>query len=209
MSSARVRVPWLTIGFVVASTAASAWPQGVSTLGYQREAAEAESWRALTGQLVHGSPTIAAVDLGILLLCGSWLERRARDIVFFAGTLALLMVAATVHWTQPQVLYFEGSSGVAAALFTAAVLQLAITTPSRSLRALSLSVLAVSIAKAALEQWAGWGTSALHPTAGLPVLGAAHLAGCAAGLCAVALGRANHRIAVSWMQREAAEWNRS
>ena len=188
MSVSRTRIPWLTAGFVAVAAAASVWPDGVTALGYQREAAEAgELWRALTGQLVHGSPIMAVVDLGAVLFCGAWLERRARGVAASAGAFALLLVAATVHATQPQVLYFEGSSGVAAGLFTAAALQLARTAESRAARALSLGVVGAAVAKAMLEQWVGWGAAGLHPTAGIPVLGAAHLAGSAAGLCAVAL----------------------
>jgi membrane associated rhomboid family serine protease len=187
MTRAAPRAPWLTIGFVAAAGVLSVWPEGVAALGYQR--ASGEVWRALSAQLVHDTPAMAALDLGVLALCGGWLERRARSLAACAGGLAVLGVAVTVHWLQPQVLHFAGSSGVAAALFTAAVLRLAATTRSYGVRALSLGVVAAALAKAALEQWAGLGAAGPHWVGGPPVLGAAHIAGSLAGLCVVALDR--------------------
>lgn len=188
MSHARLRIPWLTASFVGMAAAASAWPAAAAALRYQRDlVAAGELWRGITAQLVHGSAELAAVDLGVVLICGAWLEGRSRGLAAAAGGLGLLVVAVVVHAGQPRVLHFEGSSGVASALFAALALQLALYAKTGGARSLAWLLVATALAKAGLEQVTGssaWGTSLL---AGARVLPAAHLAGSLAGLCAAGL----------------------
>jgi rhomboid family GlyGly-CTERM serine protease len=185
MREAPSRVPWLTASFVTAAAAASAWPSAAAALRYHREAAAAgELWRAFSAQLVHGSVSLAAVDLGVVLLCGAWLEGRSRGLAAAALGLGLLAVAVTVHAAQPQVWSFEGSSGVAAALFAALALHVALHANNGGARALAWLVLVVALAKAAVEQATGWSVSGDALLEGSRVLPAAHLAGSLAGLCA-------------------------
>jgi hypothetical protein len=185
MNDARARVPSLTASFLAAAAVASAWPTAAAALRYHREiAAAGEPWRALTAQLVHGSPGLAAVDLGVVLLCGGWLESRSRGLAAAAASLGLLAVAFVVHAAQPQVLRFEGSSGVAAALFAASALHLALHANTGGARALAWLVVVTGLAKVGLEQATGWSVSGDTVLHGARVLPAAHLAGSLAGLCA-------------------------
>jgi len=192
MSASLARIPWLTVGFVGAAALASAWPTAFDVLIYRRDAAQAgEAWRAVTAQLVHGSLAMGLLDLFVVLACGALLERRARRVASAAFAGSLLLVGATVHWAAPQVAVFDGSSGVAAALFTATALWLALTTESPAARALASSAVLLAFGKAALEVGLGLHATAVHLPAGAQVLPAAHLAGCLAGLLAVAVaGRA-------------------
>jgi rhomboid family GlyGly-CTERM serine protease len=187
MRDARARIPWLTAAFVGVAAVVSAWPEAAGLLRYERAlAGDGELWRGLTAQLVHGSLALAAVDLAVVALCGAWLERRARGLAAAAVALGLVAVAVVVH-ASPAVLRFEGSSGVAVALFAAGALHLVLHAPSGPARALGGLAIVAVLAKAGLEQATG---SSLLGTALLPgarVLPSAHLAGAMAGLATAGL----------------------
>jgi len=186
MSVNGARLPWLSAGFVVVAAVVSVWPEAGEALAYRRASTEgAGAWRALTGQLVHGTVPMALADLGVIALCGTFLERRRRGLALGAGLAGLLAVGITVH-ASPQVMYFDGSSGVAAALFAASALWLALTSRSSASRVLAGLGLVLLVAKAGLEQWGGGYLSGVSLPEGASVLPAAHLAGSVAGACAAA-----------------------
>jgi hypothetical protein len=190
LNDARARIPWLTLAFVAVAAVVSAWPAVAAALRFHREVAgDAELWRALTAQLVHGSPGLAAIDLGVVMLCGAWLEVRSRGLVMSAGGVGLLAVAIVVYGS-PQVSSFEGSSGIACALLAAAALELALHSGSGRARALAwLAVIAV-LAKAGVEQATGWSISGVgHLPEGVRVLSSAHLVGSLVGLASAALAQ--------------------
>jgi len=187
MTGVSTRVPWLTTLFVALAASLSASPAVSDALVYRRAAVEAgEVWRVFTAQWVHGSASMAFADLAVVALCGGFLERRHRGLALGAAVGGLLAVALAVHGTQAQVTHFDGSSGVAAALFVAAALWIALRSGSGRLRVLSILAVVGIFAKAALEQWAGWQLTGVGLPEGARVLPAAHLAGGVAGACGVA-----------------------
>ncbi len=173
--------PWLTLGFVSLAAVASLEPGLAERLVYERAAVQAgEPWRLLTAQWVHGSPAMALLDLTVVGACGAWLERRSRGLALAVGGLALAAVALAVHTTQLQVERFEGSSGLAAALFAAVALDSALS--ARRGRLLAAALLAAVLAKASLEAWTGLALAPSLLPPGTSVLAAAHLAGALTGV---------------------------
>jgi len=157
---------------------------------------DASAWWTLFGaQLVHPTPGVALLDLGLLGLASAWLELRERGTllaVLLGGALAVAGVvgvaAAGPSSLTPDVLQrFEGSSGLAHAVLAAAAMQLALRGPAGPARRLGTLVLAAVLLKATLEQAAGWHWSAGLLPPGARVFPAVHLAGALAGSL-VALG---------------------
>ncbi len=207
VASGIARWPWIVATFVACATAISLWPEARAALVYDRGgppgsiagggagavAAGPAVWRALSSQLVHDASGMAAIDLGVVLLAGAFLERRDRVLAAAALVLGMLFVALAVLVAGPQLVRYEGASGVGAALFTAAALHVAFTTTSRGARALALAAAAVALAKAAVEQWSGWTWADAHLPPDVRVLPAAHLAGSLAGIVATLAWRARWR----------------
>ncbi|HET9301111.1 MAG TPA: rhomboid family intramembrane serine protease [Candidatus Polarisedimenticolaceae bacterium] len=165
-------VPWATAGFVVLALAATTVPG----LEYDRAAMlRGEIWRPVTGQLLHWSWPMAAADLGVIAVAGTFVERRARRRVVLGLAAGLLAVAVVVA-LSPGLLRYRGSSGVATALVTLAL------TDERLPAGLALSGLLLLLAKTAIEGTTGQPLLPGTLPHGVALTTSAHVAGLLAGL---------------------------
>ena len=183
--------PWLTVVVVGASIAAEAGP--AERLQYSRLAvSDGEIWRLLTGQLVHWTPRMAATDLGVLLVCGAWVERKSRFLAAATLGAAAALVAIALHFVSPDVAVYRGSSGIASGMFAAAALTLALEAPSRLARVGAALLLLLLGVKIAAEVWAGIPLFAGPMPSGALVYPEGHAAGALAGAlaCCVRLATA-------------------
>src|SRR5262245_50463251 len=103
---------------VLVAICAAAFLQPAETLQYDRARVEAgEVWRLLTGQMVHWTARMAALDLGMVLGLGAWLEARGeRRSAGLALLLGAGLTALAVHVLSPRLLFYRGSSGLASVL---------------------------------------------------------------------------------------------
>lgn len=182
------RFPWTTAGLAGLCVLAAFVPAEI--LQYDR--AREEVWRLLTGQLVHWTPRMALLDLGMLLGLGAWLEahgdrRRMLLALAFGGILTALAVAAL----SPGVFVYRGSSGLASALFVLAALRVA-ETPGWS-RLLALAVIALFLTKAGVEEVTGQTLFAGPLPEGIEVVPLVHLLGGLGGAAAAWLARLERR----------------
>lgn len=180
--------PWIVLALVAASLLASLLPGRAAFLQYDRGAVSAgQPWRLITGQLVHWSPRMTFVDLGMLAALGLWVERRSRALVTATLAAAAALVAAAVHLCASEVALYRGSSGLAAAVFTVVALLLlrdgSHCWVRRSLGALALLLL---VAKTAWEMREGVALVAGRLPDQVSVTPVAHLAGALAGLAVFA-----------------------
>jgi hypothetical protein len=157
-----MRVPFVTLAVVGTALLLP------DALEYRRDG---ELWRLLTGQLVHWTPRMAVLDLGVLAACGVWLERRGL-CVWRVLAAAGLLTALAVYVSDADV--YRGSSGLATAAFVAA----ALSHPRRALGAAALVLLA---AKVAWEAGHAGAFAAGALPAGVAVLPGVHVAGALAG----------------------------
>ncbi|MEM8710420.1 MAG: rhomboid family intramembrane serine protease, partial [Planctomycetota bacterium] len=105
---------------VLLMTAASVLPEAGLHLGYERGLIleGGQPWRAVTGQLVHGTPRLFIADvLGVALLA-CLLERRCGGAmrplgVAFASALG---AGLCTLWLRPDIRVLEGASGIASGL---------------------------------------------------------------------------------------------
>src|SRR4051812_6728513 len=178
---ARRRFPWVTVVLAALFSAASLTP--AEALEYERIRVTAgEIWRLLTGQLIHWTPRMAAFDVGMLLGLGVWLELRGdRRLMATALALGGGLTALAVHTLSPDLMVYRGSSGVASALFVLAAVRIAQTSDPQ-LRRLAIMAVALFLAKAALESFAGWTLFAGPLPAGVQVVPLVHLLGGLGGL---------------------------
>lgn len=180
---ARARWPLVTLALVAAGALLACRPELARPLAFERAALRAEPWRALTGQLVHGSAQHAALDLVVLALLGTWWERRSR-----AAYLALL--AASAAGVAAALVFFStlerytGSSGIVAGLFVGAALELVLAGRGAG-RGLGAAALVLFAAKCALEARAGTPVFAALPP-GTEVAVAAHVGGALGGALSAA-----------------------
>lgn len=165
------RFPWLSAG-LVALCAAASLADGAA-LQYERGG---EAWRLLTGQMVHWTPRMAMLDLGMLLGLGAWLEIRG-DRRLAAASLALgaVLTAVAVH-LSPGLLFYRGSSGMASALFVLAAFRVA-DSSDRWTRALAVAAVALFLAKAAFESLGGQALFSGELPEGVRVVPLVHLLG--------------------------------
>jgi len=177
--------PWLTLAVVAAAALSGAWPETAAALEYRRDGvAGGEVWRLVTGQAVHWSPRMAAVDLGMVLLLGALIEARSRRLVaasFAAGT---IVCGLGIHYLQPTLARYRGASGVASALLAALAVTL-LTAGSRGWpRAAAALALALLLGKMIGELITGraFFAGALPP--GIEVTPLVHLVGTLAGALA-------------------------
>ena len=181
--------PWITPALVAASLLLSFLPGLAESLQYDREAvAGGQSWRWITGQLVHWTARMALIDLGMLTALGLWLERRSRALL--AGTLlaAALAVAAGLQLFAGEVAVYRGSSGLATAAFAVvALLLLGDGSRRPAWRALGAAALLLLLAKTVWEILGGPALAAGRLPEHVSVTPAVHVMGAAAGLIAFAV----------------------
>lgn len=179
------RAPLVVLVFVAGSLAASAIPGLAGVLEYERQAvSHGEIWRLATGQLVHWSFAMTALDLGLVAIAGSVLELRSRRVASLAVALAVAFVAVAVQaWAAPLE-HYRGSSGFGWALAAALAVDLARRAENRYGRGTALAIALALAAKLAWELATGSPLPFDHLPAGVAVVPQAHAAGAVAGLVA-------------------------
>lgn len=182
----RARFPWMTAGLIVLGAAASLL--SAEALQYDRARVEAgEVWRLLTGQMVHWTARMAALDLGMLIGLGAWLEARGdRRSAGLALLLGAGLTALAIQVFSPNLILYRGSSGLASALFVLAALRIA-RSEARMPRALALLALGLFLAKAAVELVTRQAIFAGPWPAGVEVVPLVHLLGGLGGAAAAGL----------------------
>jgi rhomboid family GlyGly-CTERM serine protease len=179
------RAPVVIACFVAASVAASALPGAAEFLEFDRAAlARGQLWRAETGQLVHWSAAMAALDLAVVGIAGASLELRSRRIACWTLLLAVVLVGLTVLVALPSLEHYRGSSGVGSALVVALVVDLIRRERSAPRRAVAAAIGVVFVAKLAWELATGSALPLGHLPPGVAVVPQVHLAGAIAGLAA-------------------------
>jgi rhomboid family GlyGly-CTERM serine protease len=171
----RVVAPLLATSLVLLSLAVPG-----TSLEYDRDrVAAGESWRLVTGQLVHWSAPMMAADLGVLLVAASFVERRSRWLLILSLVISTAAVAAGVHFLETGLIRYRGSSGLASGLVVTAALD-QYHQRGRS-RLLAAAILATIVLKVLYEL--ATGTAAFPGTTPLGVVVApwVHVAGAAAG----------------------------
>ena len=183
------RFPWLTAGLAV--LCAAALFLSAEALQYDRTRVEAgEVWRLLTGQMVHWTARMAALDLGMLLGLGAWLEARGdRRFAALALVFGGALTALAVHAFSPRLNLYRGSSGLASALFVLAAIRIA-RSPARAPRALAMLAVGLFLAKAVWELVTGQAIFAGPLPAGVEVVPLVHLFGGLGGAVAAGLAPA-------------------
>ena len=176
--------PWLTIAVVAAAGLSGAWP-GAAALEYRRDGvAGGEVWRLVTGQAVHWSPRMAAVDLGMVLLLGALIEARSRRLLAASFTAGTVVCGLGIHFLQPSLARYRGASGVASALLAALAVLLLMTAASRWSRVAAALALAFLLGKIAAELVTGHAFFAGPLPEGIEVTPLVHFAGTLAGALA-------------------------
>jgi membrane associated rhomboid family serine protease len=185
--------PLLALSLVGVSAALLAAPEFAQALRFERALLLGQPWRLFTGHLVH-APSIALLDLSMLLVLAVWWERRSRValawILLASASLASLALVACTSFTS-----YVGSSALGSGLFVAAALELALEQRGGR-RAACVLLLGLFAAKCALE--AGGAAPALFASlpAELRVAASAHAAGGAGGALVVLLRRSRRSPSV-------------
>jgi rhomboid family GlyGly-CTERM serine protease len=163
-------------------------------LQYDRVAVAAgEIWRLATGQLVHWTPRMAAIDLLVLGIAGGWVETRSRRLLAWTVALSAVLVGLAIQGWTTDLATYRGSSGIASGLYAAVACTL-LAGPARPwVRALAVLALTGLIAKAAVEAATGVAVFAGPLPAGVVSVPEAHLAGALAGILAAACRGARRR----------------
>jgi rhomboid family GlyGly-CTERM serine protease len=189
-----MRFTWVTAGLAGLCLLAAFVP--AETLQFDRARVEAgEVWRLLAGQMVHWTPRMAFLDLGMLLGLGAWLEARGdRRTMTLALALGGCLTALAVAAFSPGLSVYRGSSGLASALFVLAALRIA--EESERSRALAWAAILLFLAKAAVEAATGRAFFAGPLPDGVAVVPLVHLFGGAAGLLAPPLEKARGNAVV-------------
>jgi len=173
--------PWLTTALAAICAAASLVP--AETLEYDRNrVAAGEVWRLVSGQLVHWTPRMAALDLGMLLGLGIWLEVRGdRRLVALTMALGGGLTVLGVQELSPDLAVYRGSSGLASALFVLAAVRLkSVNDPVT--RNLAITGVVLFLTKASFEFLAGQTLFAGPLPPGVHVVPVVHLLGGLGGL---------------------------
>jgi len=178
-----LRFPWITA--TLASLFPAAWLLPSDDLEYDRaRMAAGEVWRLVTGQLVHWTPRMAALDVGMVIALGIWLELRGdRRRLVTSLALGAGLTALAVQTLSPDLLTYQGSSGLASALFVLAAVRIA-DTPERWPRTLAITAVVLFLSKAAFESLAGQTLFAGPLPPGVHVVPLVHLLGGLGGLVA-------------------------
>ena len=184
----RIRLPWFIPGVIGLSLCLSFLPGWAEFLQYDRAGAgSGQFWRPITGQLVHWSPRMTLLDLGVLAISGIWLELRSRWLAVGIVLLAGCMVAAAIHFLAVNVTIYRGSSGVATATVTALALLITFDRRnSRMLRVLGLLSVLLLGAKLILETTYGTVIEVGQLPEGIRLAAVAHQFGALAGFVSAA-----------------------
>src|SRR6185312_5631382 len=175
------RFPWITAA--LAALFAAAWLRPSDALEFDRaRVASGGVWRLITGQLVHWTPRMAALDIGMVLGLGIWLELRGeRWLLITSLALGGGLTALAVQTLSPDLMGYRGSSGVASTLFILTAVRIADPLDPRS-RSLSIAAIALFLSKAAFESFAGQTLFAGALPQGVHVVPLVHLLGGLGGL---------------------------
>jgi len=168
---------------LVAAALVQAWPGAPGAMEFRRAGiAAGQWWRLLTGNLVHFSwLNLAANAAAFALLCAVARSRGLPAISVLVGF--ALAVGLGVYLFARGIESYRGLSGVSFALLAMVLVDMALARRS-AVSAVWVGVLALLAGRAVFEAATG---RALLPTslpAGPCVVGAAHLAGLAAGSAA-------------------------
>lgn len=182
-------MPWVTPALVGAGLLFSFTPGMADALEYDRIAVEnGQLWRPLTGQLVHWTARMTLVDLGVILLLGSWLEMQSRKLVIVSLASAAPLIALGLHFLSLDLESYRGSSGLATALFVCVALTLLGDRRLRwRWRELAFLALLLLAAKMIWEFWSGAPLAAGDLPEGVRVAPLVHLLGAIAGAAAFAI----------------------
>ncbi len=174
----------LLLNWGLAETAPATMQRIPALLEYDRSAIQAaETWRLLTGNLVHWSVEHACLDISAFAIVGWMFERRLRGgyapILLASG----LCVGLALLIGQPQLEHYRGFSGINSAQFAAVVvaeLSAAWRTPKRWMWvAPAAGIFVLKIASECATDTMFFGTESLGDI-GLPVP-LAHAAGALTG----------------------------
>jgi rhomboid family GlyGly-CTERM serine protease len=177
------RWPWVSLTVVAACLAAGLLTGGGESIQYERSrVASGDIWRLLTGQMVHWTPRMALVDLGMLLLLGASLEATGRrPAASLAIGASVVLCAAGIHVIPSGQELYRGSSGIASALFVLLCLELIVTSRSPRVKLLSAAALTLIVVKAVWESSTGRALGAGALPDGVVVSARVHLLGGLAG----------------------------
>src|SRR6266702_2315273 len=113
------RFPFKTSLLCGAAGAVFAMPQLQALLIFSRAAIDdGESWRLITGNLVHLSPSHFFCDVTALLLVGALIEFRGYRHFALLCLVSAAMIGATVYVGSPELSVFGGMSGIVMAAVT-------------------------------------------------------------------------------------------
>lgn len=157
--------PWITTLIVAVAVAISLIPGAAEGLIYDRASIQqGESWRLITGQLVHAHAVHLLLSINAFFAWGSVCEAWHRRIYpYFLTTMALL-TGGVLYFQQPALMTWCGLSGLCTATFVWAAGIVYKVGRRRKLPALSWAALIAVfcvIAKVVIESLTG---AALLPT---------------------------------------------
>lgn len=174
--------PWITLVVVVAAVLSGVMPGAAALLEYQRPRIETgEFWRLATSQAVHWSPQMAVADLEMVLLLGGLIESRSRRLLAATLVTATIVCGLGIHFLQPSLARYRGSSGIATAPPCALAVLLLRTGESRWARRAAGLGLALLLVKTMGEVMTGRALFAGEFPPGVEVTPMAHLVGALAG----------------------------
>ncbi|QDV04727.1 Rhomboid family protein [Planctomycetes bacterium Poly30] len=186
------RPPLWTMALAAMMTVASAGDaQGPlhAALRFERASIveEFEVWRIVTGQLLHGTPRLFAVDVACVTALAWIVERRSGHVMRLLFGSALAAGLGTL-WLAPEIEFLEGASGIASGLLACLLVDLMAVGGRRQSRVAAFGSV-VFAGKLHLELVLGddlawWG----DPMGETRVVAAAHLCGALAGLIARLVG---------------------
>lgn len=109
-------LPLTTLLLCSAAGAVMALPPLQAVLIYSRTAIEGgETWRLITGNLVHLSPSHFFYDVVALLVVGTLIEARRYRCFPVLCLASAALIGVTLYAVKPELLVFGGMSGVVTA----------------------------------------------------------------------------------------------
>ncbi|MBI5433248.1 MAG: rhomboid family intramembrane serine protease [Planctomycetes bacterium] len=186
------RVPWCTLGLVAAACVASFVDGAAERCILTRDAVrDGELWRLASGHMVHTGRAFAALDLGVLLVLGAWLEFRSRALLVASVAAGGALATLAVWFVRPDVASYQGASALSSAVFAALAVELVLEPGARGRRVLAVAALALFAAKTWFERD---GTAVVASLDGeLRVVAEAHAAGAVGGVLAAGLAALRNR----------------
>jgi rhomboid family GlyGly-CTERM serine protease len=110
------RLPVTTLLLCGAAAAVLALPPLQAALIYSRAAIESgETWRLITGNLVHLSPSHFFFDVVALLVVGTLIETLRYRFFPVLCLASAALIGVTLYAVKPEILVFGGMSGVVTA----------------------------------------------------------------------------------------------